>query len=398
MEDLVVDRKQKCPSAGPLVCPPSTEPLGLYCHVPFCPTLCEFCAFSKQGPDRRAVRIFLDAMDREWRSLPLDRTPQTWFWGGGTPTLLHPDDLQRLGTLFRDRLTLPDEWTVEVAPSTINRRKLEVLREMGVTRLSIGAQSFQPELLKAMGRDHHPAQIFRTYEWAREIGFASVNLDLIFAVPGQTDLEWRRDLQTAIGLQPDHVSTYCLTFEEDTALWVRLQQGKVRRSPAVEEDLYRLTWDLLEETGFEHYEVSNFARPGHACLHNQNTWRMHSWIGVGPSAASQWRGYRFQNPFDLKAWDQWVGPGAWRMPPGAIELTPAILLSDAMGFGLRTSEGIDSRALAARWEVEIPLTVERLLEVWTREELLVEREGSFRATREGLLRADRMALEILEAF
>jgi oxygen-independent coproporphyrinogen-3 oxidase len=398
MEDPMPDRKQKCQLPEPGVSPLALEPLGLYCHIPFCPTLCDFCSFSKQAPDRKAVRLFLEAMATEWQSIPLNGVPQTWFWGGGTPTLLHPDDLQCLGGLLRERVSLPAEWTVEVAPSTVNRRKLEVLREMGVSRISIGAQSFQPGLLKAMGRDHHPAQIHRTYQWAREVGFASVSLDLIFAVPGQTAAEWRKDLDSALELQPDHLSTYCLTFEEDTALWVRLQQGKIRRSLALEEELYRLTWDVLEDAGFEHYEVSNFARPGHACLHNQNTWRMHAWIGVGPSAASQWRGHRFQNPFDLEAWRNRVLPGMWRLPEDAIPLTPELLLSDALGFGLRTAEGVHPQALATRWGVEVPALVNRLLEIWTREGLLTESQGWFRPTREGLLRADHMAVEMLDAF
>jgi len=392
------DRKQKCPLPVEACAPPQSEPLGLYCHIPFCPTLCDFCSFYKQAPDRKAVRPFLEAMAREWQSLPLDEVPQTWFWGGGTPTLLHPDDLQSLGALFRERVPLPAEWTVEVAPSTVNRRKLQVLREMGVSRISIGAQSFQPELLKAMGRDHHPSQIQRTYQWAREVGFPSVNIDLIFAVPGQTASEWRRDLETALELQPDHLSTYCLTFEEDTALWVRLQEGKIRRSPAAEEELYRLTWDVLEDAGFEHYEVSNFARPGHACLHNQNTWRMHAWIGVGPSAASQWQGHRFQNPFDLEAWRNRVLPGRWQLPEDAIPLTPELLLCDALGFGLRTAEGVHPQELGTRWGVEMPPLVKRFLEIWTREGLLAQNQGRFCATREGLLRADHMAIEILGAF
>ena len=147
--------------------------------------------------------------------------------------------------------------------------------------------------LDALGRQHTPAQIHRAYDLIRAKGFASVNIDLMFALPGQTEIQWRADLDEALRLAPDHLSTYCLTFEEDTALWVKLSQGKVKLDADKEALFYQHTWDYLATRGYLQYEVSNFARPGHTCRHNLNTWNMHEWVGLGPSAATQHNGWRF---------------------------------------------------------------------------------------------------------
>jgi oxygen-independent coproporphyrinogen-3 oxidase len=155
--------------------------------------------------------------------------------------------------------------------------------------VSLGVQSFRPALLDALGRAHTREQVLRAYERIRSAGFPSVNMDLMFALPGQTAAEWDADIDEALALEPDHISTYCLTFEEDTALWVKLSQGRVRLDPENEARMYERTWDRLGEAGYAQYEVSNFARPGHACLHNVNTWRMASGPGLGPSGASQIR-------------------------------------------------------------------------------------------------------------
>ncbi len=170
--------------------------------------------------------------------------------------------------------------------------RLAVLKDLGVTRVSLGVQSLQPALLEALGRRHTRAQVLRAYAAVRAAGFASVNLDLIFAIPGQTLAAWQADLDAALELQPDHLSTYCLTFEEDTALFVQLAQGRVRPDADAEAAFYTAAWERLGAAGYAQYEISNFARAGHACLHNMNTWRMAEWVGLGPSAVSQDAGWR----------------------------------------------------------------------------------------------------------
>ena len=343
-----------------------THDPGLYVHVPFCATTCDFCAFYQEPPSAAQVRRYLDGVAREMELLKFGprspesgvRSPQTTnvdtiFWGGGTPGALAAKDLKKLGEITHARFggggagEKPREWTVELAPGSVSEERLEALREIGVTRLSLGAQSFQPALLEALGRRHSPARIYRAYERIRAAGFKNVNLDLMFALPGQDEAAWLRDLRAAVALAPEHLSTYCLTFEEDTALWVKLSRGQVKLDREREARLYERTWAELDAAGFPQYEISNFARPGFECLHNLNTWRMQEWIGIGPSAASQHAGWRGANPGDIEAWLAALARGG-RATEERVPLTPAQLAEDALIFGLRMNEGVDLAALRAR--------------------------------------------------
>jgi oxygen-independent coproporphyrinogen-3 oxidase len=374
----------------------SATPLGLYVHVPFCASTCDFCAFYQTAPTAKAVAGFLDCLAREADLAAWRRPVTTVFWGGGTPGLLAPRDLLKLGEIVRGRLDgTPCEWTVELAPASVTEARLAALREAGVTRVSLGVQSFQPALLEALGRRHTREQALRAYRRVRAAGFPSVNLDLIFAVPGQDEAAWRADLREAVALAPDHVSTYCLTFEEDTALWVKLSRGQVKRDLNNEAQFYELTWAELAAAGYAQYEISNFARLGHACLHNLNTWRMHEWVGLGPSAASQHAGWRGANVSDLEKWGAHVAAGT-RMTEQRVPLTPALLAEDALIFGLRMNEGVNLAALRARWP-GAPWAGADALAARLAAEGLAERAGdSLRLTSRGRLLADAVGAEILE--
>jgi oxygen-independent coproporphyrinogen-3 oxidase len=292
---------------------------------------------------------------------------------------------------------MPFEWTVELAPGSVTDERLAVLREAGVTRVSMGVQSFQPALLDALGRQHTREQVFRAYDRVRAAGFVSVNLDLMFALPGQTADEWERDVREAVALAPDHLSTYCLTFEEDTKLWVKLSQGRVKLDPEHEARLYEATWSQLAAAGYAQYEISNFARAGHACLHNLNTWRMHEWVGLGPSAASQHDGWRGGNVADLDRWLAHLARGE-RMTEDRVALTPALLAEDALIFGLRMNAGVDlatwrARAPEAPWPA-----VEDVLATLAGGELLVRTGDNVQLTQRGRLVADAIGAEIMAAF
>jgi oxygen-independent coproporphyrinogen-3 oxidase len=325
------------------------------------------------------------------------RPVATVFWGGGTPGLLAARDLARLAAVVREQCGgAPVEWTVELAPGSVTEARLEVLRAAGVTRISMGVQSFQPALLEALGRQHSPAQIHRAYERVRAAGFASVNLDLMFALPGQTAAEWEADVRAAVALAPDHLSTYCLTFEEDTRLWVKLAQGRVKLDPEHEARLYESTWAQLAAAGYAQYEVSNFARPGHACLHNLNTWRMAEWVGLGPAAASQFAGWRGSNVADLGRWLADLERGV-RMTEERVALTPALRAEDALIFGLRMNEGVDLGEWRRR-APELPWAeVEEVLSGLVAADRL-RREGEvIRLTDRGRLVADAVGAEIMAA-
>lgn len=387
----------KAESRPPSV-PTGASPLGVYVHVPFCASTCDFCAFYQKQPTADEVQRFLAGIDREAALVTWSRPVATVFWGGGTPGLLSPRDLGRLAAIVRARCGgKPQEWTVELAPGSVTDERLAVLRDAGVTRVSMGVQSFQPELLDALGRQHTREQIHRAYERVRSAGFASVNLDLMFALPGQTAEEWAGDVRAAVALAPDHLSTYCLTFEEDTKLWVKLSQGRVKLDPEHEARLYEATWAQLEAAGYAQYEISNFARPGHACRHNLNTWHMHEWAGLGPSAASQQEGLRGGNIADLEKWLTFVERGE-RVTEDRVGLTPALLAEDALIFGLRMNAGVDlsawrGRAPDAPWPV-----IEDTLATLAGGELLTREGDVVRLTHRGRLIADAIGTEIMAAF
>jgi oxygen-independent coproporphyrinogen-3 oxidase len=322
--------------------------LGIYCHVPFCASTCDFCAFYQEKPRRGDLDRYLAAMDLEFEQIPRERSVETVFWGGGTPGLLAAKDLERLGRSMLDHLKAPPkEWTVEMAPSTVKPDKLRVLRELGVTRISMGVQSFHAELLESLGRLHNPKQIHTAWERVQAAGFPQVNLDLIFAIPNQSLAQWEADIREAARLGPDHISTYCLTFEEDTALYVKLSQGKVQIDEAKELQFYERGWELLGELGYKQYEVSNFAKPGNECVHNLNTWRMQEWIGCGPSAASQFGGERYQRPANLERWIEGVSAGDGAvLKEERFDLDDRVLFVDSIVFGLRMNRGINLESLS----------------------------------------------------
>ncbi len=377
----------------------SPPPLGVYVHVPFCASTCDFCAFYQTVPKGDAVKRYIDAVEAEAALINLDsRRAATAFWGGGTPGLLKPAELEQLGRIMLLYAGQPAEWTVELAPATVTADRLTVLKQLGVTRVSMGVQSFNEALLDALGRQHTPAQIYRAYELIRGAGFASVNLDLMFALPGQDENQWRADLTETLRLAPDHLSTYCLTFEEDTALWVKLSQGKVKLDPDKEATFYLKTWEFLETSGYAQYEVSNFARAGHRCQHNLNTWNMHEWVGLGPSGASQHAGWRASNPPDLVRWHDDVAAGR-RATSDRVALTNDLLASDSVIFGLRMNDGVSLPRLRRRFPTPAWTGLEELLPKLLMEGLLVATtEGRISLTPRGRLVADAVGAEILEAF
>lgn len=381
--------------------PQEKEPqtaLGVYCHVPFCASTCDFCAFYQEKPRRGDLDRYLDAMDLEFAKLPQDRGVETVFWGGGTPGLLAAKDLERLGRSLLDHLVEPPkEWTIEMAPSTVKADKLAVLKDLGVTRISMGVQSFDAELLESLGRLHRPNQIYKAWELVQAAGFPQTNLDLMFAIPNQSMAQWEAAIREAAKLGPNHLSTYCLTFEEDTALYVKLSEGKVSIDEDRELEFYKRGWELLEELGYQQYEISNFAKPGGECIHNLNTWRMTEWIGCGPSAASQYQGERYQRPSNL---DQWCAAMESGAPPKEehVRLDDGILAADALVFGLRMNQGLDLSALAQRFpEAKLEAQVARLLERLEREGLMRRTGAHVRLTRDGRLLCDAIGSEILEA-
>ncbi|CAI8263894.1 MAG: Oxygen-independent coproporphyrinogen-III oxidase-like protein [Opitutia bacterium UBA7350] len=373
-----------------------TRPLGLYVHVPFCASTCDFCAFYQEKPRRGDLDRYLKAMEFEFSALPKDRVIETVFWGGGTPGLLSAKDLEQLGCAQLEKINKPPiEWTIEMAPSTVKADKLAVLQDLGVTRISMGVQSFNAQLLASLGRLHQPKQIYKAWERIQAASFPHTNLDLIFGIPNQTLGQWEADIREAASLGPDHISTYCLTFEEDTAMYLKLSQGKVRIDDERDAKFYERGWELLAELGYAQYEISNFAKPKGECRHNLNTWQMHEWLGCGPSAASQYRMQRYQRPSNLDQWLSGVEKKAL-LREELVDLNDTLLLADGVIFGLRMNAGIDLVELQQRFPMaQEPQRIQGQLKRLCEGELAIKNKNRYCLTQKGQLLADAIAVEFM---
>ncbi|MDR1435690.1 MAG: radical SAM family heme chaperone HemW [Puniceicoccales bacterium] len=364
---------------------------GLYVHVPFCATRCAYCAFYGEQPRRQDIDAYLRCLELEWRMRGMGGSFETIFFGGGTPGALSCADFEKISKFLPIDDVALREWTVELSPATVTAEKLRLFNDLAVTRLSIGVQSFNDGTLAAMGRRQLAKKSLDAYALCREFDF-SINLDLIFNVPGQTMQSWEKDLELAIAIGPDHLSTYCLTVEAEALLW----KNEKPQMNSDDLEFYELTWNILAANGYEHYEVSNFCRPGRRCLHNCNGWAMGEWLGLGPSAASQFRRRRFRNVANLNLWMD----GICRNSPveeDAVPLSRHLLAEDSIMFAMRTCDGISVAALAAAQEFA-SADLASLFEDFRDYGLVVFANGRAKPTDRGLLLADAMALEILKCF
>jgi len=317
---------------------------NLYFHIPFCAKLCPYCSFYVDTHFINKSTHFLDALLLE---LDMHRSrftlkPQTIYFGGGTPSALSLSQLEYLITGLRKRVDLGDlkEWTVEVNPATVSQEKARLLRDLGVNRISMGVQSWDDAVLKTLGRIHTARQSEKTYSILREAGFDNINLDLMFAVPGQTRETWRETLKTTIALRPEHISAYSLTYEEDTAFFKKLQTGELSRDNEWDADLFELTMDRLCEAGYGQYEVSNYAKPGCESQHNSACWNGDDYLGLGPSAFSTRGIDRWQNLADTSGFVERMHSN--QSPVSFKErISPKTRLGERIAFSMRTRQGVE---------------------------------------------------------
>ena len=300
-------------------------PFGIYLHVPFCTVRCGYCDFNTYtatelgpvgGAKGASVATFVDAaigeLDLAARSVGTDRPVSTVFVGGGTPTLLPPQDLVRFLDAVRERWGLDDdaEVTTEANPDSVTEESLRVLADGGFSRVSIGMQSAVPQVLATLDRTHDPANVAKALAAARAAGLA-VSLDLIYGTPGETLDQWRTSLETAVALEPDHLSAYALTVEDGTKMAARVRRGELPMPTGDDEaDKYELADELLAAAGYGWYEISNWARtPADRCRHNEAYWRSHDWWGVGPGAHSHVDGERWWNLKHPATWAKALAEG-----------------------------------------------------------------------------------------
>jgi oxygen-independent coproporphyrinogen-3 oxidase len=338
-----------------------TRGIGVYVHIPFCASRCPYCDFATAPATTTLRSRYLDALCREiTREGELLGRPRarTLFFGGGTPSLLEPGEIAVLGDALRRAFVLrPREVTLEANPATLDRARLEAWLAIGLTRLSLGAQSFDAGGLRALGRTHQPEDSAAAVVVAREAGL-DVNLDLIFGWPGQDVAAWERDLEAAAGLIPDHLSCYPLELRLDPdgsvpnwpgGGWPVLERWRRAAAEAQPDDagiarMYRVAERALDRAGYRHYEIANWARPGKRSLHNLGYWRDREWLGVGAGAHTHLAGARSANPVDLRAYISRAESGSDRMVDA--EADPP---SEAAMLALRLDSGLDLDRYAARF-------------------------------------------------
>jgi oxygen-independent coproporphyrinogen III oxidase len=274
-----------------------STPQAAYVHVPFCHSRCPYCSFTVVANRLDLVDRYVEAITRELKTLGTPHSMSTIFIGGGTPTLLPRDSMLRLFEAIRCWLPIVDggEWSIEANPQDVDRDLCLLLRDHGINRISLGGQSFDLAKLKMLGRDHTGDQLARSIDIASQ-WFSEVSVDLIFGVPGEDMQVWKSDLQMATSRNVSHLSTYGLTYEKGAHYWSQLQKGQI--VPVAEEtelEMYLYAIETLTQNGMNHYEVSNFAKPGSECLHNQTYWKGDAWLGFGPGAAAFVAGTRTVN-------------------------------------------------------------------------------------------------------
>ncbi len=366
----------------------SFKRMHLYIHIPFCHRECPYCAFYKHTPGNTRLRAFVDALLTEAKlRLPANFAPTTIFMGGGTPSMLSPALFERLAKGLHQQIDLSQvqEWTIEANPATFDIAKAKLWRQYGVTRVSMGVQSFDSGLLHILGRDHSPETAKESVNILHAAGFNQINIDLMFSLPTQNIEQWERTLKEAIALNVEHISTYNLTMEEDTPFYQ--QYGANATDEDTDVAMFTMADELLSAAGYRHYEISNFAKEGCCSIHNLACWQGKDYYGLGPGACATVDGYRYENHGDTKTYIESLEAG--ELPPCTIDsLNHQERHAELVALALRTDEGLPLELIRPQDESYVHSLID---------EGIAERDtkGSLILTLKGRLLADEIALEFI---
>ena len=387
-----------------LACP--ALPKSVYVHVPFCRHRCGYCDFSLVAGRDDLVADYLAAIEREMTRLqppdpesspaPVCLDLATLYLGGGTPSHLGPDGLKRLFDILLARLRLPPgtEVTIEANPRDVTESLAAAAAACGTTRVSLGAQSLDTTTLAALDRDHAPDDVRRAVDILLARGFA-VSIDLMTAAPGQTLADVERDLEAAVALGPRHLSVYCLTWEKGTQFESQRRRGTLERADeSLERAMLELSIDRLTAAGFDHYEVSNFARPGGRCRHNETYWDCRPWEAFGPGAARFDGRTRITNHRSTTTWIRRVLAGE-DFTGDRDAMTPLEAAQERVVLGLRRRDGLSRSAFLAASGLDLDLVAGGPIRRWSERGLATDDGEHVRLTREGLLVSDALWADVL---
>jgi len=372
--------------------------LGLYLHIPYCLHKCGYCDFNSHPENQEESIRYVDALIKELRSYAQkEYTVTSIFMGGGTPTILLPSQLKQILNTVQQgfNLTSDCEITIEANPATIKLQSLQEIRKAGYNRISIGVQSFDQKELQLLERVHGEKEIHSTVHRARSANFENLSMDLIFALPGQTIEKWQSNLKQAIAKNPDHLSTYNLTIEPATAFFKLHKRGKlILPNEDIQLEMYETTIRTLKDSGYQHYEISNFAKPGMESQHNINYWNNGEYIGVGAGASSYLHGERFKNTNLPSNYIRKL-----KAKKNAIEsrerLEPIHAMGETLMLGLRMLKGVSVDAFERRFQVSFQKVYGKVLDPLLNQELITFNQNRIALSRKGLLLADSVILKFM---
>lgn len=355
--------------------------LGIYVHIPFCVSKCYYCDFASYAEDQSQYELYVDALIKEIKahrkSTQNPLTIQTIFIGGGTPSVLPPILLEKILIAIGENFIIADdaEYTIETNPGTLSPEKLKVMKKHKINRISMGAQAFQNHLLKKIGRIHTKEEIIESYNLCRTQGFNNINLDFMFALPGQTLHQWEEALEEIVKLGPEHISAYSLIIEQGTPFGDLSNKGELEEpSEDLEREMYHFAKDYLGQNGYAQYEISNFAQEGKESKHNINNWKTQPYIGIGLGAHSYYHEQRYHNTYEMKEYiDNSNDLALIQEEKETINIKAQI--EEYMFLGLRLTKGIKIDDFEKRFNQSIFDIYDKQIKQHVKDQLLAQSNG-----------------------
>ena len=359
-------------------------PLELYVHIPFCVRKCQYCDFLSGPSDEETKDRYIEALLKEIRAAEHteDYEIVSVFIGGGTPSALKAEAIASIMRTLQEKFFFCEdaEVTIEANPGTVDLEKLTIYRNVGINRLSLGLQSTDAEELKLLGRIHSYEEFLKSYEWAREAGFSNINIDLMFAIPGQTGEAWRQHLYQVAELNPEHISAYSLIIEEGTPF---AEQNLDLPDEDTEYQMYEDTAEILERYGYRQYEISNYAKQGYMCRHNAGYWQRLEYLGFGLGASSLYGGMRFSNTHQMPEYlKESRNPDQIRKDVTVLSRNEQI--EEFMFLGLRMTEGISEKKFEENFDVRLMDIYGDILQKYEETGFMEHIETKWRLTRKGI--------------
>ena len=359
-------------------------PLELYVHIPFCVRKCQYCDFLSGPSDEETKDRYIEALLKEIRAAEHTEVYEivSVFIGGGTPSALKAEAIASIMRTLQEKFFFCEdaEVTIEANPGTVDLEKLTIYRNVGINRLSLGLQSTDAEELKLLGRIHSYEEFLKSYEWAREAGFSNINIDLMFAIPGQTGEAWRQHLYQVAELNPEHISAYSLIIEEGTPF---AEQNLDLPDEDTEYQMYEDTAEILERYGYRQYEISNYAKQGYMCRHNAGYWQRLEYLGFGLGASSLYGGMRFSNTHQMQEYlKESRNPDQIRKDVTVLSRNEQI--EEFMFLGLRMTEGISEKKFEENFNVRLMDIYGDILQKYEETGFMEHIETKWRLTRKGI--------------